>query len=959
MTLQSIKDHILSQIGTATIGTLPLDEANFLVAGTDDLVTSMKSPATQMEIKGTDVVLATDEDGIEFLQIPVQNATVEFTPPGVSAGLTLHSHDFEIHIYEENGGNHLKWTGAFDQFELTQFYNLGWIPDSIELPQLEFAALLLQGSTANGSPATFSLGARLKESYEIIPDLDARLSDATVLYTGYVDPAKSSELTLSGMFSVGDSGSRVAVSLPTVVEGPWTFQLAAPEPGEPIEPFSLADLFQLVGGVNIFQELPAELNIADNFTLSELTITYEYASTGSSLNYLKVALGLGNWNLFYGLTIKDARLAIEITDPFEPNRVIQTTIGGGYEIRNSSNQIVATLDVELFIPTDGSDWEMTASGGFGSDSEGFLGAISGDLDINEWLPDSLSDPTLVINEFYLRFSPGRRKIFQTRINVGLDLEWVIVDNLLSLADPYFAFDIIWPDNPEADAVRVLDLYSKTEKAQLVSSLGDLSTQLNDLSAELTQANNLIASANPGELANLEAEYQSIFLQKTDGIQQRFVVDVKNKLSEIEKLEQVQAVIDDPNKAVLDGVLNKLGLGPNPVKPSPVKTLETALEDCKKSLRGSLFSNAATHATTAKKSADDMIIAIGTETMQALLDHLKTQSASKPENQTKINAQLGGYVGLPGNTRMHVLASRDETKTWRFLGKLEGDLALIDTAKKFLGNGINPPTEFNTNLKINVLEAEIIVPPASGKKTFRILCGMEDLWSFKLGDFSLSAESLLFAIEYKGAGQTTGVLSGTAVFNGMKVILSYAFAPNQTKITLNWEGIIGAYTSSSTSATISLTIADKSVGDIISLLVKTVNPGLGTYRLPEPWDFMDKIPADFNLTYTLRGAEKGKLTASKPLNIDILGLVTVESVDITRTHTGQMNVGLKISGLENPNNLGCRRSGQLSARCRWSGQTPHRPPPPGHGAARSAAECRADDQYEGSHHGLARIYPTGQ
>ncbi|MCB9283055.1 MAG: hypothetical protein H6563_03195 [Lewinellaceae bacterium] len=927
MTLQSIQDHILAQIGAASIGTLPLNDDSFQVTGANALVESMKGPSIQLEIKREEIAITNDAGGKEHLLIPVQNATLEFSPGGVPAGLTLHSHDFAVRIYPDSGqqsGFYLEWEGAFDQFELTQFYNLGWLPDSIELPQLEFAELLLQGTTyANGEPATFSLGARMKESYEIVPDLDARLHEASVLYTGYVDPAKSSELTLSGLFKVGESGSRVTVTLPTAVKGPWTFSL---DQSGSEDTFTLADLFQLVAGVNIFQELPAELNIADNFSLQELTLTYDFAQ--KTLSYIKVALSLGDWNLFYGLSILDAGLTIEITDPTLSSRTVQTTIGGKYAIKNKSAETVATLDVELFIPTDGSDWELNATGGLGDEDNGFLDAITGDLKVTEWLPDSISDPTIHINEFYLRFSPQRGKIFQTRIDVGLDLTLEIVKDVLSLGDPYFAFDIIWPDNPESDAIRVLELYGQTEKALIVNSLGDLSLELDELGKTMGEAQKLINTAKPGELANLQAEYRMIFLQKVDGIRQRFGVDVKNKLDALEKLEKVQAVIDDPKKALLDSLLNKLGLGLNPVPSPPVKTFETALENCKKSLRGSLFDQASNHAATAKGAADGMIASIGTETLNALLENLKKDSKNKPENKTKINAQLGGYVGLPGNTRMQVLATRDETKTWRFRGMLEGELKLIDTAKRFLGNNLVPPPEFKTDLTINVLEAEIVLPPrpagaqAKADPTFRFVCGIKDPWSFYLGDFHLDVKSLLFAIEHRGPGSTAGALSGAAVFNGMNVELSYAFAPNQTKLALNWEGIVGEYEKTDAADQIlRLSIQHKSVGDIISLLVRTAKPSLGTYRLPEPWNFLDKIPADLELEYWVKGPHAGQLMLTKALDID---LVVVHITGISVTRTASEEVFIDLHDLSHP---------------KWDAANPKSAPPEAGGLAKRLIDLR--------------------
>lgn len=740
-------------------------------------------------------------------------------------------------------------------------------------------------------PDLTTLNQGLQTVADLVPGLGLALRQPSLQFSGFSPADKKPLLTLSGALTAGDSQARIALTLHSGSLGKVSVSLDTQED----QPFALADLFQLVGGVNIFQELPSELNLADRFALKSLTIDYDFAARDLSL--IQVSLGLGDWNIFYGLTILDARLSIDITDPFKPSRLIHTTIGGGYVISNIAGETIATLDVELFIPSDGSDWELVATGGLGGDQNGFLDAVTGDLRIADWLPDSITDPTIHIREFFLRFSPQRKKIFQTRIHVALDLEWKVVENLIHLSDPYFAFDIVFPDNPEADATRILEGFIKTEKVRLLSSLDDLLTGLGELKKQLE-------AKDPASL------------QATDGILRRFTTDIKNKLSEIEKLEKVLSYLDNAQKALLQDALNAL-------KPtaSPVQSLETALDECKKSIRGTLFPNALAHLAKAKTAAEDMLIAIGKQSLQSVLNNLKTQFQNKPENKAKINARLGGYMDVAGAT-LHVLAVRDESKTWRFSGQMEDELALLATARQFLGNGINPPADFRTDLTINVLEAQITLPPKPKPASFRVLCGMKDLWSMQVGDFSLTAESLLFAIDHKGPGQTSGMLSGAAVFNGMKTTLSYAFAPNQAKLAINWEGMIGEYEKTTTASQIlRLKIQHKSVGDLISLMVRTVNPGMGTFRLPEPWDFLDKIPADLDLEYHVKGPKAGQLKLTKALDIDLV-VVQITGISVIRT-TGK-KVTIALQGLDHPE---------------WDAADPASPPPDAGGLGKRLIDLR--------------------
>ncbi|MDV7402819.1 hypothetical protein RZS08_65960, partial [Arthrospira platensis SPKY1] len=99
----------------------------------------------------------------------------------------------------------------------------------------------------------------------------------------------------------------------------------------------------------------------------------------------------------------------------------------------------------------------------------------------------------------------------------------------------------------------------------------------------------------------------------------------------------------------------------------------------------------------------------------------------------------------------------------------------------------------------VLEAEIIVPPKnqapnSPKPSFRFAIGATDLWSIDIGDFSLSAEAVIFAIERNSQGQTSAKISGAVEFNEMNFTASYAFGPGRKELALDWEGITGTYTS---------------------------------------------------------------------------------------------------------------------------------------------------------------------
>jgi hypothetical protein len=696
MNLQEIKAHILDKIGGAPAAQLRLDNEHFPVDGIDELHDAMKIGDFDVQVAAAGIDIHADG----YLLVPVQQAKLTFGP-----GLSLISSAFEVRIHE-NGATWLEWEGGFDQFAFDGLHKMGWLPETIELPQLSFAELALNATThQNGQAPHYALGARLTQSFDIIPDLGAGLDGGALAFKAFTDDSPS-QFELSGQLRVGESLLNIVIAIPTTVSGPWTFHLQSAD-----APFSLEDLFQLVGGVNIFQELPGELNISDLFALRELYIEYDFATR--NLNTLRTVIGLGDWDLFEEMSIRNAFVSFELTNPFLPERQIDTLIGGEYAVGNAAN-----LTVELFIPSDGADWELKASGGLGGDGQGFLSAVSGDIDVAQWLPEGLSDPALVVNEFYLRFNPAKRKILQTRVSVGIDAEWVIVGELLSLGHPYLAFDIVFPQIPNAKA--------------------------------------------------------------------------------------------------------------------------------------------------------------------------------------QVNALLGGEIGIAEST-LHVLAARDASKTWRFLGKLEGDLPLLATAKQFLDIDDTLPFGLD-NLTLNVLEAEIVVPPKtqqpnSPKPSFRFAIGASDLWSIDIGDFTLDAEAVIFAIERNSQGQTLGKISGAVEFNGMNFTASYAFGPGRKELALDWEGIAGTYTSQQADSYLTLTVNNKSIGDIISMLVRVANPGLGAYRLPEPWDFLDKIYLNFTLTYWIKGPKKGQLefTYTFPEPLDLV-IIQITGIGVTRIGK---SVTISILGLDHP------------------------------------------------------------
>ncbi|MDV7394211.1 hypothetical protein RZS08_22715, partial [Arthrospira platensis SPKY1] len=138
---------------------------NFPVDGIDNLHETMRITDLELQVRRSEIDIHADG----YLRVPAQKATIQFQPrTGGSAGFSLISDDFEIRIHQ-NGSLFLEWEGAFNQFSFDGLLDMGWLPESVELPALSFAELALSATThQNGQAPHYTLGARLPEPYEVI-----------------------------------------------------------------------------------------------------------------------------------------------------------------------------------------------------------------------------------------------------------------------------------------------------------------------------------------------------------------------------------------------------------------------------------------------------------------------------------------------------------------------------------------------------------------------------------------------------------------------------------------------------------------------------------------------------------------------------------------------------------------------------------------------------------------------
>ncbi|MNU19241.1 hypothetical protein D3C71_74660 [compost metagenome] len=260
-------------------------------------------------------------------------------------------------------------------------------------------------------------------------------------------------------------------------------------------------------------------------------------------------------------------------------------------------------------------------------------------------------------------------------------------------------------------------------------------------------------------------------------------------------------------------------------------------------------------------------------------------------QRTITGKVGGRLEVAG-IPFDVLANKPAANTgWTFSAAMPAgtSIPLLDLAKKFLQtlNITSLPDWINkASLDISAVKLSVYMPTADApdqNKKYHVEGSVK--WAINVNTFVLPSLTATVAMDYTN-GKATGTIAVNAILLGLPFKVGYKFGTPDTAVYLEWLGIQADYKHDSTTQTdtISITFANMSVGEIITHLISSFEPG---FTLPAPWNALNSINlSGLSLLYTQNktDATKNKIVIAYTQKID-LTFIQINKVTITKDNTG--------------------------------------------------------------------------
>jgi hypothetical protein len=209
----------------------------------------------------------------------------------------------------------------------------------------------------------------------------------------------------------------------------------------------------------------------------------------------------------------------------------------------------------------------------------------------------------------------------------------------------------------------------------------------------------------------------------------------------------------------------------------------------------------------------------------------------------LTGSVSGNIIINDYLTLSLSASKETaTSGWLFSGKMQpGEvIPIMDMVRSFLADlKIKSLPEWveKANLNIRDLEASIQMPAedAVDKNNTYSIKGAAD-WVVNVNTFVLPKLTATVDLQHSG-GKSSGSITVDATLLGMDFKVGYDFG-DSTKVYLSWEEIVCSYTSIPNDCdTISLVFGDKSLGDMVTALVRAIDPD---FTLSAPWNIINKI-----------------------------------------------------------------------------------------------------------------------
>ncbi len=263
----------------------------------------------------------------------------------------------------------------------------------------------------------------------------------------------------------------------------------------------------------------------------------------------------------------------------------------------------------------------------------------------------------------------------------------------------------------------------------------------------------------------------------------------------------------------------------------------------------------------------------------------------------LTGKIGGYITFSDWLTLQVEANKaTATSGWTFTGKmLPGEtIPLMELIKKLLAElGITSLPDWVNASKLDISDVEVSVTTpsvgAADQTNSYTAKGTVD-WELKTNTFNLLNLKAVVDIAYQNK-VTTGNITADVQLLGLDFKAGYKFksgdSANDKEVYLEWEGIVCDYLSTPAKDVISLTFGNKSLGDIITALIRSFDPD---FVLGAPWDVLNKINLNgLSFVYTRypQGSTESDVLQIVYSNANALDFVFLKltSIRLTKDNTG--------------------------------------------------------------------------
>ncbi|GJM32298.1 MAG: hypothetical protein DHS20C18_12990 [Saprospiraceae bacterium] len=263
----------------------------------------------------------------------------------------------------------------------------------------------------------------------------------------------------------------------------------------------------------------------------------------------------------------------------------------------------------------------------------------------------------------------------------------------------------------------------------------------------------------------------------------------------------------------------------------------------------------------------------------------------PSTTKEITGNIGGNLVVADLPLALKADKPSSTAGWTFsAGMLPGTkipiLKLVEVFLKSLNITKLPDWIDKAQLNIEGVFFSAYVPTAtSTDQTKKYHVEGSVMWQIDINSFALPELKATVSADFEN-GKASGMIAVEATVLMLPFKVGYKFGTPDTEVYLEWLGIQADYKHNATTKldTITVTFADMSVGEIITHLIESFEPG---FQLPPPWDKLNSINlSGLSLIYTRskEDSTKNKIVIAYTKKID-LKFLEIDEITLTKDSSG--------------------------------------------------------------------------